>query len=453
MAMVWADMGLGKTVSTETAFVDLQDTLQVACMLVVAPVRVIQGVWRQEAQKWEHLQHLRFSLIHGSEVQRRAALKRRADIYLVNYENLAWLSVQIQHVWLRKGLYPPWQMVVYDEVTKVKNAQARRSKAWVKILPYIPRRVGLTGEPAANGYKDLFGQYLQVDGGARLGTSVTTFRERYLKTTGYGGYSWIATRSGQEEIHRQISDITITLKAEDYLDLPPVTNNVVWVDLPPEARKVYDELEKEFFVELSQGIELEVLNEASKLNKLLQLAGGAAYYGDTKAWEEVHRAKLEALQDVLDEAGGRPLLLGYSYRHEAQRIAQTWPERPMTAEGATFLKSSLGERAIADIMERWERDEIPLLCGHPASMGHGLNLQGSSARAIVWFSLPWSLELYRQMNARLFGGHRRQGASVVHHILASDTMDEVVWQTLETKSTTQEGLRMAIHDYQQRRQT
>ena len=342
-------------------------------------------------------------------------------------------------------------MVVYDEVTKLKSATSKRAKAWSSILPYLDRRVGLTGEPAANGYKDLFGQYLVIDSGERLGRSITAFRERYLRPAGYGGYDWIATKSGQEEIHGRIADITIELAAKDYLDLPELTSRVVWVDLPPDVRKLYDTLEREFFAELDSGAELEVFNEASKLNKLLQIASGAAYYGGTSAWEEIHKAKLEALQDVLEEAGGRPILLGYTYKHEAARIAQTWPAKPQAHTGASFLSSKLSESAVRDVIRRWEHDEIPLLCGHPASMGHGLNLQAASARSVVWFSLPWSLELYHQLNDRLFGGHRRQGASVIHHILARDTMDEVVYERLASKDETQTGLRSAVKRYQERR--
>lgn len=451
-AMVWAGMGLGKTVSTLTAVVELQDRLKVSAVLVVAPLRVIQSVWRQEAKQWEHTKHLRFSLIHGTPAQRTTALQRRGiDVYLVNYENLEWLATQVEHLFLRHKRYPPFRAVVFDEVTKLKNSTAKRSKAMARLLPYLSRRVGLTGEPAANGYKDLHGQYLVVDDGQRLGAHVTQFRERYLKPMGYGGYSWVATRTGQEEIHKRIADITIELSAEDYLDLPPVVNNLIWVDLPPDARKVYDQLEAEFFAELDDGAELEVLNEAGKLNKLLQIAGGAAYLTGGKEWSEIHGAKLDALQDVLEESNGRPLLLGYSYRHEATRIAQRWPERPQDHNGASFLSSKLSESSMADVIRRWEHDEIPLLCGHPASMGHGLNLQHSSARAVVWLSLPWSLEQYLQMNARLFGGHRRQGASVVHHILARDTVDEVVWAALATKSTTQTALKLAVKRYREKR--
>jgi SNF2 family DNA or RNA helicase len=449
-AMLWADMGLGKTICALTAITRLQANLDATAVLVVAPLRIIQSVWRQEAEKWEHTRHLRFSLIHGTKEKRITALWRKADVYLVNYENLVWLATEIQHRYLSKGKRPPFDMVIYDEVTKVKNVTTNRGKAWAKLLPYFSRRVGLTGEPASNGYKDLHGQFFFVDRGRRLGAGVQQFRERFLRPAGYGGFDWIATVTGREQIHRRISDITLELAAKDYIDLPELKTNTIWVDLPRDARRIYDELEKEFFAELASGAELEVMNEASKINKLLQIASGAAYYSDG-AWEEVHKAKVEALQDAVEEAGGRPMLLGYTYRHEAARIAQALPEKPLSHSGATFLSSKLGEKAVADIIRRWEFDEIPLLCGHPASMGHGLNLQGSSARAAIWFSLPWSLELYNQLNGRLFGGHRRQGASVVHHILARDTVDEVVYETLQSKSGTQAGLRAAIKQYWEKR--
>ena len=451
-AMVWAGMGLGKTVATLTAIKDLLDRLQVSGVLIVAPLRVVQSVWRQEARKWAHLKGLRFSGIHGTEVQRVSALRRKAHIYLVNYENLRWLATQIEHRWLRHGRYPPFSMVVYDEITKMKNSQSKRVTAWKKLLPYLSRRVGLTGEPASNGYRDLYSQFLCVDAGQRLGTSLMVYRERYLRPLGYMHHGWVVTRTGQKLIHERIADITLELAAKDYLDLPPVVDNMIWVDLPPKARRVYDELEKEFFTELDSGAGLEVASEASKLNKLAQVASGAAYLiPGAPGWEEIHTEKLKALQDAVEEANGVPMLLGYTYIHEAQRIAQWFPEKPQAKEGATFLSSKVGERALLDLIRRWEFDEIPLLCGHPASMGHGLNLQESSARSVVWLSLPWSLELYNQMNARLFGGHRRQGASVVHHILARDTVDEVIWAALQSKSTTQAALLAAVNRYRERK--
>jgi len=455
--MVWADMGLGKTIMLLTAFLRLRAAWAVSALLIIAPKRIIQSVWRQEAKKWEHTKHLRFSLIHGNRVSRVAALRRRADIYLVNPENLQWLVTEINHRWLRRKLYPPFSMVAYDEITRLKNARmpnvaggSVNAKAWVSVAKYFSRRAGLTGEPATNGYADLFGQYLVVDGGQRLGTAVTQYRERFLAPSGYQGRSWIATRTGRQQIQDRIADITLSLSAKDYLDLPPVVDNVIWVDLPPSARKIYDQVEELFFAELDSGSTLEVDFAAAKFNKLIQIASGAVYLTTGGPWEEIHREKLEALQDLLEESGGRPVLCGYTYRHEAQRIAAAFPEKPQEHSGATFLSSKLGERALDDVIRRWDADEIPLLCGHPKSMGHGLNLQGSSARAVVWFSLPYDLQLYNQMNARLFGGHRRKGASVVHHILARNTIDEVLlWEKLHPKQKTQQDLKDRIKAYRE----
>lgn len=450
-AMVWEGMGLGKTTQTETAISILLDQMKITGALVLAPKRVCQTVWRQEAQKWKHLQHLTFSLIQGTQGQREIALRRSRDIHLCNYENLPWLVTTIYHLWLRHGRYPPFQMLILDEITKVKNSQAKRTKELVRLLPYFTRRIGLTGEPAANGYKDLHGQYLCIDEGQRLGKSITEYRKHYLRPQGYMGYEWVATRTGRERIHQRIHDITLQMSAKDYLDLPPVRYNDIWVELPTKARAIYDKLERDFFTELDSGQNLEVLSQASLLNKLIQVASGAAYLVTGGGWEEIHQAKLDALEDVIEEASGRPVLLGYIYVHEAARIAQRFPERPQTHSGATFLSSKLRERAMADVLDRWKRDEIPLLCGHPASMGHGLNLQHSSANSIVWFNLPWSLELYNQMNARLVGGHRRRRSSVVHHILARNTADELVRETLPGKATTQRELKRAVHNYRIRR--
>ena len=450
-AMLWEGVGLGKTVQVLTTIVDLQDRLQVGGVLIIGPLRIIQTVWMQEAAKWSHTRHLRFSLIHGSAQRRSAMLRRQADIYLINYENLVWLATQVEHLYLRHKRYPPFSMVVYDEVTKVKNAQSKRMVSWKKVLPYFSRRVGMTGEPAANGYADLHGQFLAVDGGKRLGTSITAYRDAFLKPFGFGGHQYVVTKTGKDAIHRRVQDITLELSAEDYLDLPPVVNNVLWVDLPPKVRDLYDLMEKEFFVMLDSGAEIEAPSAAALLTKLAQIASGAAYLSPGGPWERIHDEKLNVVEDLLEESSGRPLLMGYSYVHEATRLAERFPERRERHEGAAFLSSRLSGAEIEDVIRRWKADEIPLLCAHPQSAGHGLNLQGGSARDVVWFSLPWSLELYNQMNGRLIGGHRRQGASVIHHIIARDTVDEMIFAALQTKHATQESLKLAIKTYREKR--
>jgi SNF2 family DNA or RNA helicase len=444
-AMLWLDMGLGKTIVSLGSFADLQDRGLVSSALVIAPLRVIQTVWAQEARKWSHTAHLRFSLIHGSRAQRMLALRRKADVYLINPENMEWLAGYAEHLWLKRGQYLPWSCLICDEITKFKNATRNRSRALQRLVPYFTRRIGLTGEPAANGYPDLYGQYLVIDKGQRLGQNVTSFRAQFLKQAGYAGFSWACTRTGKDQIHAKIADITLEQSAVQHLDLPPIRDNVVWVDLPPDARRIYDKLEHDLFVELDSGAELDVANQANLINKLCQVASGAAYLVPGGPWEEIHRAKLDALDDLLEESGGRPLLLGYTYIHEAERLRSRFPEQ------SRFLSSSLGVHDLNALLDAWGRDEVPLLCGHPASMGHGLNLQGSSARASVWLSLPWSLELYNQMNARLFGGHRRQGSSVIHHILARNTVDEVILSALQGKSTTQAALKAAITKYRETR--
>lgn len=455
-AMLWVDMGLGKTVVALTAISDLIDRGEIGGALVVAPKRIVQMVWRQEAQKWSHLNWLRFSLIQGDQDARLAALRKRADIYLVNPENLVWLATQIRHQWLSRGKYPPFQMLVVDEITRMKNASSKRMQAWCgsginracgktpAVNAFFSRRIGLTGEPAANGYSDLFGQYLVVDGGKRLGTSSEAFKSAFLQQSGYQAGKWICTKTGKEQVHKRIHDITLEQSAVEHLDMPPMRSEIVWVDLPPTVRKKYDDLERDLFVRLDSGADLEVQNEGSLLNKLAQVASGAAYLTVGGPWEEIHKEKLLALESVLEEAGGRPVLLGYTYVHEAARIAATIPD-------ARFLSSSLSETKIQKTVEEWEADRIPLLCGHPASMGHGLNLQGSSSRAVVWFSLPWSLELYNQMNGRMFGGHRRQGSSAIYHILAKDTVDEAIWAAIQQKRTDQDGLKQAVSSYRERR--
>jgi SNF2 family DNA or RNA helicase len=443
-AMLWVDMGLGKTAVALTAFLDLQDRGLVTTALVVAPLRIIQTVWEAEARKWQHTRRLRFSLVHGTVDQRLLALRRPADIYLINPENAVWLASQAEHLWTKRGKRLPWSMLILDEVTRFKNSTAKRSKAMQALAPGFARRIGLTGEPAANGYPDLYGQYRVIDLGKALGTTVTAFRNQYLKQSGYSGFGWACTRTGKEGIRNRIAGITLEQSAMAHLDLPPLVMNTLWVDLPPAARKVYDRLERDFFVELDAGGKLEVVNQASLLNKLCQVASGAAYLTVGGPWQEIHTAKMDALEDLLEESGGRPVLCGHTYRHEAERIATRFPD-------SRHLSSDLSKVELEERLAAWGRDEIPLLVGHPASMGHGLQLQGSSARALVWFSLPWSLELYNQMAGRLFGGHRRQGASVMHHIVARGTVDEVILSALQAKSTTQDSLKLAISSYRARK--
>ncbi len=441
-AMMWLDLGLGKTITTLTALRDRMDMLQVYGTLVVAPLRVCQTVWAQEAENWEHTRGLTFSRIMGTPTQRHRAMRVRADVYLVNYENLPWLVDELVHVYLSRGQYLPFNCLVLDEITKMKNSQSKRNKALRRILPYIPYRIGLTGEPASNGYKDLFGQYLVIDGGARLGANVTQFRQEFCTRGGYMGYEWSMLPSSEEIIKRRIADITLQMSNEDYLELPPMMINDINVTLDPKTMAAYERLEKEMFIRLDSGTEVEVFNAGALTSKALQAANGALYVDDSHDWDILHDAKLDALEDILEEAGGQPVLCLYEFKHDLARIRKRFPDS--RAMGPMSLS------ALESLIEDWEAGKIPLLCGHPASMGHGLNLQ-YGGHTIVWYGLNWSLDLYNQANGRLM----RQGQTrpvMVHRILAANTMDWAVRDALDDKAQTQTELKRAINEYRNRKQ-
>lgn len=441
---LWLDMGLGKTAIALSNIVERQDLFQVYGTLVIAPLRVIQTVWRQEARQWEHTKHLRFSLIHGTPDQRHRAFRMPADVYLVNYEGITWLSQQLIHLCLSRGKYLPFNQVIFDEVSKLKEYTTKRHKALRQLLPFLPYRMGLTGTPAANGYLDLFGQYLAIDSGARLGTTKSAFAERYFHKTGWGVASRYEIDPGAEKrIEELIGDITLQMSAQDYLELPPIVFNDIWVDLPPAAREKYEQLEREMFMELDSGAEIEVFNTASLLNKCLQAANGALYVETGGPWDHLHDAKLDTLSDIVEEAAGKSILLAYSYRHDAARITEKFT-------GVEHLSSKLGSKRINSLVSDWNDGQVPMLIGHPASMGHGLNLQHGS-NTLVWFGLPWSLEQYQQTIDRLAGGLRRQRPVIVHRILARGTTDEVVLADKETKGKIQDDLKKALNEYRKKK--
>ena len=437
---MWLDMGLGKTAISLTNIVERQNLVQVYGTLVVAPLRVIQTVWRQEAAQWAHTRHLRFSLIHGTPDERVRAYRIPADVYLVNYEGLRWLSEQLIHIYLSRGRHLPFNQVIFDEVSKLKDHTTHRHGAIRNILPFLPYRLGLTGTPAANGYLDLFGQYLAVDSGARLGTSKSQFTERFFHQSGWGhGSKYEVDVGAEKKIEGIIGDITMQMSAKDYLDLPAIRFNDIWVDLPPKARERYEQLERDMFMELDSGAEVEVFNEGALINKCLQAANGAAYVETGGPWDWLHNAKLEALEDVVEEAAGKPLLLAYTFRHDAERIEKHF-------KGVHPINSRLGDAKINQLVEQWNAGKVPILMGHPASMGHGLNLQ-HGGDTIVMFGLPWSLEQYEQVINRLAGGLRRFRPVIVHRILARNTADEAVRLALAAKATTQDGLKSALNEY------
>lgn len=415
------DMGLGKTVITLTALWQLAlDSFDVSRVLVIAPKRVAEDTWPKELAKWEHLTGLTSSLVLGSAAERKAALQRKAFLYIINRENVAWLV---------KNHYWDFDMVVIDELSSFKSNKAERFKAMKKVRPMITRIVGLTGTPAPNTLLDLWPQMYLMDMGQRLGRFIGGFRDRFFlpdKRNREIIYSYKPREGAEDAIYALISDICISMKAADYLDMPERIDNRIEVSMSPKERKLYDDFQKDMVLSIGDE-ELDAVNAAALSNKLLQMANGAVY-GEDKKVIPIHDRKLDALEDLVEAANGKPLLVAYWYKHDLQRIK------------ARFKNARCIDTA-KDI-DDWNAGKIPLALIHPASAGHGLNLQDGGC-TIVWFGLTWSLELYQQLNARLW----RQGQKhtvVIHHIITKGTHDEDVMRALENKDTRQSALIEAV---------
>ena len=415
------DMGLGKTVITLTALWQLAlDSFDVSRVLVIAPKRVAEDTWPKELAKWEHLTGLTFSLVLGSAAERKAALQKKAFLYIINRENVAWLV---------KNHYWDFDMVVIDELSSFKSNKAERFKAMKKVRPMVTRIVGLTGTPAPNTLLDLWPQMYLMDMGQRLGRFIGGFRDRFFlpdKRNREIIYSYKPREGAEDTIYALISDICISMKAADYLDMPERIDNRIEVSMSPKEWKLYDDFQKDMVLSIGDE-ELDAANAASLSNKLLQMANGAVYGKDKKVIP-IHDRKLDALEDLVEAANGKPLLVAYWYKHDLQRIK------------ARFKNARCIDTA-KDI-DDWNAGKIPLALIHPASAGHGLNLQDGGC-TIVWFGLTWSLELYQQLNARLW----RQGQKhtvVIYHIVTKGTHDEDVMRALENKDTRQSALIEAV---------
>lgn len=447
-SMLWMDMGLGKSIVSLTAIEELLDSYKISAALVMAPLKVVEAVWKQEAAKWEHTSRLKFSAVTGTPKQRLAALKRPAEVYLINYEQIQWLvgrkatakkeaavGVLYEH-WIDQGKRLPFDMVVFDEISKMKNSTAKRARGFAKILPQFTYRVGLTGTPAGNGFMDLHGQFLMVDGGHRLGPNITSYRNRWFYHDPFQE-KWVLRRGATQEIQTAIQDMTLEMSSADYISLPPLVNQDIEIILPKKLQKQYKQFEKEFFMELDNGEGVEAFNAGAKSMKCRQLANGAVYVGEESGgpWEEFHALKTDALEDVVDGLGGKPLLVCYQFKHDAARIKDRFPE-------AVFIDN----KDTLDKVEKWNRGEIQIMCGHPESMGHGLNLQ-FGGNHVLWFGLPWSLELYLQAIARLLRNGQKGEAVINHRLTAKGTIESAIAAALETKTKTQADLRTAIRDY------
>lgn len=416
---LWMEMGLGKTVATLTAIEALLDSVDVARVLVVAPLRVARSTWPAEIAKWGL--RIRHRVITGTAAQRRAAAEADAEVHLINYENLAWLVEQYGRSW-------PWDMVVLDEASKMKNRASLRWKALAKVQGQISRLVELTGTPAPNGLIDLWAPICLLDRGERLGRSLTRFRERWFDAD-YFGYHYTPKPGADAEIHAAVADLVLTLRAEDYLALPDYVPVLVPVTLPGPARDLYTRLEKDMFVALAEG-EVTAVSAAALSNKCRQVANGHLYTdGGNGAWEPVHDAKLQALADLIGEIQGAPLLVAHSYQSDLARLRAAFPQARVLDENPQTI-------------DQWNAGQIPLLLAHPASAGYGLNLQ-AGGHLICWFGLDWSLELYQQFCARL----HRQGQTkpcFIYHLIAADTVDELVLERLRSKRDVQDILLDAL---------
>lgn len=422
VSAIFLDCGMGKSVITLTAIKRLLAKGKARRVLVVAPLRVAQTTWPDEIQKWDHLKGLTYAVAVGSEEKRKAALAKKADITIINRENVEWLIAKSGQKWC-------YDTVVLDELSSFKSYQAKRFKYLLKVRPFVSRIVGLTGTPASNGLMDLWAEFRVLDLGERLGRYITRYREAYFKPDKRNAqvvFSYKPLPGAEERIYEKISDITISMKAKDYLHLPELVFNDVFVKLDEKAERAYAEFKADMVVEL-KGEEIDAVNAAVLSNKLLQMANGAIYAEDGKVIR-IHDKKLDALEDMLESANGKPVLVAYWFKHDLQRIKERFPL-------AREIKTAEDIRA-------WNNGEIAMGLIHPASAGHGLNLQRGGS-TIIWFGLTWSLELYQQLNARLY----RQGQKetvIIHHILTEGTMDERVLRAVGEKDKTQSALIDAV---------
>ena len=423
------DMGMGKTATTLSAINELMfDRYEINKVLVIAPLRVANTVWSDEIEQWQELSHLRYSKIVGSPKQRQAALHKDADIYIVNRENIPWLVEQCHP-------HFKWDMIVIDELSSFKSWQSKRFKAFMAMRPYMKRVVGLTGTPSSNGLMDLFAEFKVIDGGDRLGRFIGEYRSRYFREGRRNGnvvYEYIPMDYAESQIFDKIDDITISMKAMDYLQMPTLISTKKSVHLTKAEAKRYEDFKKESVLPDSNDIEVTAANAASLSNKLVQMANGAVYSDDHKIIK-LHDQKLDALEDIIEAANGEPVLVAYWFKHDLFRIQERLNKLRIKS---TVLKSE------SDIHE-WNKGNITVALLHPASAGHGLNLQ-KGGHHLVWFGLTWSLELYQQTNARLWRQGQQSNTVIIQHIVTEGTIDDDILKALTAKDAQQSRLIEAV---------
>ena len=422
VSALFLDCGLGKTITTLTAINELMyDSFEISKVLIIAPLRVAQSTWKDEIEKWDHLSLLRYSIAVGDEKERLKALKQNSDIYIINRENVDWLVT-------KSGIEFNFDMLIIDELSSFKSHTSKRFKSLLKIRPYFERVVGLTGTPSSNGLMDLWAEFRVLDLGERLGRYITHYRNEYFlpdKRNGAVIYSYKPQPNAEERIYRRLADMTISMKSTEYLKMPELILNELEINLDEEDQIKYKKFKKEMVMTIQEK-EIDALNAASLSNKLIQLANGSIYDEDKKFYE-VHNKKLDKLEEIIESANGKPVLVAYWFKADKERIEKRFKVR---------------EIKTADDIKQWNMGMINLALIHPASAGHGLNLQ-SGGSTLVWFSLTWSLELYQQTNARLY----RQGQKdtvVIHHLITKNTIDEDIMKSLKRKDKTQEALMKAV---------
>lgn len=418
---LWLGLGLGKTTSSLTAASDLLDSMAINRVLVVAPLRVANTVWAQEVAQWSHLKHLRVAVCTGSEKQRLSALQHEADIYTINRENIPWLVKHYAKKW-------PFDAVIIDESSSFKNAGSQRFKALKKVLPYTEYFIELTGTPSPNSLLDIWSQIYLLDFGQSLGRTMTAYKQRFFEQD-YMGYNFTPRKGAADQIYKLVEPFVLSMSAEDYLELPDRIDVNEFIDLPAKSAKAYADFERTLFAELDDGEEIEAISAAALANKMLQWANGAVYTDDQGNWAETHKAKLDALSELVEQNEGENILVAYNYKSDLARLTERFPD-------AVVLDKN------PETITAWNRGEIPMLLAHPASAGHGLNLQRGGAIA-VWFGLCWSLENYQQFNARLHRQGQTRPVRIVH-IVARDTIDERVLVVLDSKDFGQRKLLEAL---------
>ena len=423
-AAILLDMGLGKSVISLTAIWELcLNRFEIGRVLVIAPLRVARDTWPAEIQKWDHLRGLTYSVVVGTEKERRAALMRSASVFIINRENIQWLVED-------SGIPFAFDMIVIDELSSFKSWQAKRFKSLLKVWPDVKRIVGLTGTPSSNGLMDLWAEFRILDLGKRLGRFITHYRDAFFlpdKRNQQQVFTYKPRPGAEEEIYRRISDMTISMRATDHLKMPERVENRVIVRMDDREREIYDRMKADLIVQI-KGQEIDAVNAAALSGKLCQMANGASYTEDHSV-VQIHDQKLDALEDLIEGANGKPLLVAYWFKHDLARIQKRFPQ-------AREIRTS------KDITD-WNAGDIPVALIHPASAGHGLNLQ-AGGNTLVWFGLTWSLELYQQTNARLWRQGQTAGTVIIHHIITEDTIDERIMDALERKDKTQSALIDAV---------